>query len=302
MTRYRPGTAADSRLAYDIFVPTIDDLAQRTGGTANATAAQPSTAWERRRPLFEHLAATSDQWWFAEDEATGRAIGYARSILRDGVRELTELFVVPDAQAAGVGRELLARAFPAEGARHRSIVATIDPRAIARYLQTGLPSKVAMAFVAGEPHPISLPTDLRRVRIHPDAPPLDELGAIDRATIGFRRDEDHRWLAAVRPGWIYRRADRAVGYGYHPIDPAWGGPYAALDAADLPVLLADGETAAAEAGHASVTFDLALTASDAFRYLLGRGLRIDPFVMLYFTDGAVDGLDRYVLTSPPFFV
>jgi hypothetical protein len=24
-------------------------------------------------------------------------------------------------------------------------------------------------------------------------------------------------------------------------------------------------------------------------------------VMLFFTDGPIDGLDRYVLTSPPFF-
>lgn len=302
MTRFRPGTEADSRLAYDIFVPTIDDLGRRTGGTANATAAQPTTAWERRRPLFDHLAATADRWWFAEDESTGQAIGYARSIMRDGVRELTELFVLPDSQAGGIGRELLARVFPEEGARHRSIVATIDPRAIARYLQTGLRSNVALAFVEGVPHPISLPTDLVRERMDPGAPPLDELGTIDRATIGFRRDEDHRWLASLRPGWIYRRDGRAVGYGYHPIHPAWGGPYAALDAADLPVLLADGETAAADAGHASVTFDLALTAGDTFRYLLGRGLRIDPFVMLYFTDGPVDGFDRYVLTSPPFFV
>jgi hypothetical protein len=39
----------------------------------------------------------------------------------------------------------------------------------------------------------------------------------------------------------------------------------------------------------------------AIDHLLGRGFRVDPFVMLYFTDGPVDGLDRYVLTSPPFF-
>jgi GNAT superfamily N-acetyltransferase len=302
MTRFRRGTAADSRLAYDIFEPTIDDLGRRTGGGANATAAQPSTAWAKRRPLFDHLAATGDEWWFAEDEASGKAIGYARSILRDGVRELTEFFVLPDAQAAGVGRELLARAFPAARARHRSIVATIDPRAISRYLQTGLPSKVAMAFVEGTPRPITLPSDLIRSPMDAADVPLEELGAIDRATIGFRRDADHRWLAEQRPGWVYRRDGRAVGYGYHPIEPAWGGPYAALETTDLPVLLADGETAAAEAGHATVTFDMALTASDAFRYLLSRGFRVDPFVMLYFTDGPVDGLDRYVLTSPPFFL
>jgi GNAT superfamily N-acetyltransferase len=301
MVRFRPGTAADSRLAYDIFIPTIDDLGRRTGGGANATATMPETAWEVRRALFEHLAATGDSWWFAEDEATGRALGYARSIVRDGVRELTEFFVLPEAQGGGIGRELLDRAFPAEGARHRAIVATIDPRAIARYLGTGLPGKAAMAFVEGVPRTISVATDLVRERIDAAAPPIDELGAIDRALLDFRRDADHRWLAGQRPGWLYRRAGRAVGYAYHPTRPSWGGPYAALDAADLPVLLADGETAAAEAGHATVTFDLALTAMTGWRHLLGRGFRVDPFVMLFFTDGPVDGLDRYVLTSPPFF-
>lgn len=301
MIRYRPGTPSDSRLAYDIFMPTIDDLATRTGGGANATSAQQSTAWEIRRPLFEHLAATGDAWWFAEDEATGQALGYARSIVRDGTRELTEFFVLPEAQSAGIGRELLARAFSAEGVRHRAIVATIDPRAIARYLQSGLDGRLAMAFVEGPPRPIALPTDLRREAMDAAALPYEELGEVDRATLGFRRDPDHRWLSSQRPGWLYRRHGRLVAYGYHPSRPSWGGPYAALDAKDLPILLADGETAAAQAGHETVTFDMALTARTAFDHLLGRGFRVDPFVMLFFTDGPTDGLHRYVLTSPPFF-
>ncbi len=103
-------------------------------------------------------------------------------------------------------------------------------------------------------------------------------------------------------GWLYRRVGEAVAYGYHPVRPSWGGPYAALDAADLPVLLADAESAAFEAGHATVSFDVALVARTAIDHLLGRGFRVDPFLMLFFTDGPVDGLDRYVLTSPPFFL
>lgn len=301
MIRYRRGTPDDSRLAFDIFVPTIDDLGRRTGGGANATAAEPSTAWDIRRPLFEHLAATADEWWFAHDEATGEAVGYARSIMRDGVRDLTEFFVLPAAQAGGIGRELLARAFPVEGARHRSIVATIDPRAIARYLRTGLPGPVPMAFVEGPPRAIELATDLVREPIPADDVPVTDLATIDRAVLGYARDVDHRWLASQRPGWLYRRSGRAVGYGYHPSRPSWGGPYAAVDPTDLPVLLADGESAAAAAGHASVTFDLALTARIAWDHVLGRGFRIDPFVMLFFTDGPTAGLEGYCLTSPPFF-
>ncbi len=300
MTHYRAGTRADTRACFDIFQIAVDDLGRRTGGGANATAGDPN-AFETRRPLFEHLASTADEWWIAEEDVGGRPVGYARSILRDGVRELTEFFVLPDAQSGGVGRGLLERAFPAEGARHRAIVATIDPRAIARYLRAGLDGRVPLVGWEGVPRDERLATDLDRERIEPDDPPLDALAGIDRVILGFRRDEDHRWLAGQRPGWMYRRGGAPVAYGYHPTRPVWGGPYAALAPADLPVLMADGEAAAAAAGHATVTFDLALTARPGIDHLLGRGFRVDPFVMLFFTDGPVDGLDRYVLTSPPFF-
>jgi hypothetical protein len=51
-----------------------------------------------------------------------------------------------------------------------------------------------------------------------------------------------------------------------------------------------------------VTFDTPMVARPAIDHLLGRGFRVDPFVMLVFTDGPIDRLDGYVLTSPPFFV
>ena len=70
---------------------------------------------------------------------------------------------------------------------------------------------------------------------------------------------------------------------------------------DLPAMLAEGEAAAAARGHDTITFDLPMSARAAVDHLLGRGFRVDPFVMLLFTDGPIDGLDRYVLTSPPFF-
>ena len=76
--------------------------------------------WGFFRPLYDHLARTGEHFWIAERD--GESIGYARSVLRDGVRELTEFFVLPGHQSAGLGRELLSRAFPTEGARHRVIV------------------------------------------------------------------------------------------------------------------------------------------------------------------------------------
>jgi GNAT superfamily N-acetyltransferase len=300
MTRYRPGTSADSRTCFDVFETAVEDLGRRIGAGGNATAGDPD-AWAIRRPMFDHLAATADRWWIAEDETTGSMVGYARSIVRDGVRELTEFFVLPTTQSGGIGRELLERTFPGDAVRHRAIVATIDPRAIARYLKVGLDGRLPMVGLEAAPRVVNLETNLVREPIARGDPPIEALAEIDRALLGFRRDADHRWLASQRPGWLYRRDGEAVAYGYHPTRPLWGGPYAALVATDLPVLLADGESAAARAGHPTVTFDLALTARTGFDHLLSRGYRIDPFVMVFFTDGPIEGLDRYVLTSPPFF-
>jgi GNAT superfamily N-acetyltransferase len=300
MTSYRRGTTDDSEPCFRLFEAAIDDFGRRTGVIANDTAGEP-WAWDVRRPLFDHLAATADEWWIAED-GEGAMAGYARSMERDGTRELTEFFVHPTAQAGGLGRELLARAFPAAGARHRSIIATTDVRAVSRYLRAGLAGQLPMTGFEAVPRAVTVETDVIRERIVATERTLDALGAIDRSLLGFRRDVDHIWLASQRPGWVYRRAGEVVAYGYHPIRPSWGGPYAALDAADLPVLLADAETAAFEAGHATVTFDVALVARRAIDHLLGRGFRVDPFLMLFFSDGPVDGLDRYVLTSPPFFL
>jgi GNAT superfamily N-acetyltransferase len=301
VVRYRPGTPDDTRTCFEIFETAVDDLGRRIGGNANATSGDPA-AFDIRRPLFDHLAATGERWWLAEDEVTGEAVGYARSVIRDGVRELTEFFVMPAAQASGIGRELLGHVFPADNVRHRAIVATIDTRAIARYLKTGLDARLPMIGWEGTARDEPLTSDLQRERIDPGDPPVDELASIDVEILDFRRDVDHRWLASQRQGSLYRRGGNAVGYAYHPSRPGWGGPYAALSPADLPALLADGEAAAARAGHAFVTFDTPSIARPAIDHLLARGFRIDPFVMLLFTDGRIDGLDRYVLTSPPFFM
>ena len=50
--------------------------------------------------MFEFLAHTASQFWVAE--RAGEIIAYARSIEHDGLQELTEFFVSPDQQSAGV--------------------------------------------------------------------------------------------------------------------------------------------------------------------------------------------------------
>ena len=198
------GTPDDTRTCFEIFETAVDDLGtadrrqrelDRRRSERRSTSAVPcSITWRRRATL----------WWIAEDEATGRAVGYARSIMRDGVRELTEFFVLPDAQSSGIGRGLLERAFPSDGARHRAIVATIDPRAIARYLRTGLDARLPMIGWEGTPRDEPLATDLERERDRrrPTRRSMSWRASTPRI-LDFRRDDDHRWLASsARAGCI----------------------------------------------------------------------------------------------------
>lgn len=297
MVTFRPGGHDDARAAFDIFEPTIDHLSSRVGGTGNATAGDPA-AWDRRRPLFEHLGATGDQFWFAEDGH--RTVGYARSIVRGNVRELTEFFVLPDAQGGGVGRGLLERTLPLDGLE-RTIIATGELPAIARYLKAGVVGRFPIYAFTRAPQMVEASSDLQREPLTIDAATLDELAAIDEPILGFRRDVDHRFLAGQRRAIAYRRGGRIVAYGYHPTAVGWGGPFAAFDPADMPVLLAEAETAATEAGQSEIAFDVPLVNAAAVAHLVKRGYRLDPFHMLFLSDREPGMFERYVLCGPPFF-
>ena len=78
----------------------------------------------------------------------------------------------------------------------------------------------------------------------------------------------------------------------------------ALDPADLPATLATLEAVAVEDGRDEIGWQVPQLAGPAVRHLLGRRYRMDPMPVFLMTDGpALPGaFDRYILTSPPFFV
>jgi GNAT superfamily N-acetyltransferase len=300
--RYRQAIAGDNRALHDVFLDSISEVDRRVG-SADAVDASDSAvreeSWLQWRSLFEHVAATAEGAWVAENDA-GEIVGYARSINRDGIRELTEFFVLPETQGNGVGRELLRRAFPAEGARHRTIVATLELRALSRYLQTGLSARCLVLYVAATPRANDVATDLTNSRIEGSAADLGALDAIDRQLLGHTRRVDHEWvIAGGREGFLFRRGEEVVGYGYVGDR---SGPVAALDGADTPAVLAFLESRAAERRQKELGFWLPSLNREATAYLLGRGFRIDPFVATFFSDDPAIGLDRYLITSPPFFM
>jgi GNAT superfamily N-acetyltransferase len=300
---YRPATRADLEAMQDVLVASIDDFVARMGqgDPEPMSPADEAALRERRRPTWEHLDATADACWVAEDARdSGQLAGYGRSIVRGHVRELTELFVRPEAQGRGIGGELLARVFPAEADRNRVIIATTHPPALARYLRTGVTVRFAIGSFSGPlgaSVPLSPDADLRPAGSHPAV--LEALGAIDDVVLGHRRGLDHRFLLDDRACVQLWRDGRVVGYGYHG---RWQGSVAALDPEDLPVLLAAVERESALAGHSTLALDVPLLNSAALRHLLARGFRLDPLVSLFLSDEPIGRFDRYVCTTPPLFL
>lgn len=297
---FRHGTGADSRGAFEIFRTALVDFEQRTGVPvwSGADPVAIDWAWERFRPLYGHLADTGDRFWIAE--RNGHPIGYARSILRDGVRELTEFFVLPGEQSSGVGRELLARTFPTEGARYRVIVATSDLRALARYLKAGVYPYASTFSFTRTPETVSVPTDLRAERAADTPDTLLALSSIDWEILGHRRDVDHAWLIGQREGFLYRRDGELAGYGY--VSKDWCGPFALLREGDFPAVLAQAETRMEALGAESVVLEVPLTNRAAIDHLLRRDYRLEGWVASVMSDAPFGRFDRYIGTSPPFFL
>ncbi|HUI88133.1 MAG TPA: GNAT family N-acetyltransferase [Anaerolineales bacterium] len=296
---YRRGTLDDSQRTFDVFRQSIMDLGDRLSMMPISGGNDPQVIqnlWASRRSLFEHLARTSDNFWVAEQD--GQVIGFARSILRNGVRQLTEFFVLPEHQSAGIGRELLSRAFPSDGIDHRFILATIDGRAVPRYLKAKVYPLFPCYAFSRRAEKVGLISDLIIERITPSAQTMGELIRIDSSILGFHREAEHAWLIESRAGYFYRRHNNIVGYGYLG---EHNGPFALLDANDYPAVLAHAETVAASQGSA-FSVEVPMVNRAAIDYLLGRGCKLDSFFEFFMADAPFGRFENYILTSPPFFV
>ena len=297
---FRRGTMEDSYAVFELFEHTLADMVRRYSSTIPTSASDPQELekmWQRRRSLYEYLAGAADQFWIAE--RSGEMVGFARSLLRDGVQQLTEFFVLPDKQSGGVGKELLARAFPPIGARHRSIIATIDPRAQALYLKAGVYPRFPIYYFGRQPEAVNYPSDLEFVTLEKTAEDFAILGELDREILDHRRDEDHRWLMGDRQGYLYYRGGSPVGYGS---TGASNGPFALRDPADFPSVLSHAERMAVTGGRQYIGFEVPMVNRAAVDYLLVQRYRIDNFIALWMCDEMFGNFDRYIVTSPPFFL
>lgn len=298
--KFMPGSLDDGYQTFLIFEETLADLIKRLGfggSTSWGDNDKLTAVWQKRRPLYTHLTNTAEQFWLAVED--DKIVGFSRSILRDGVRELTELFVKPGTQSGGLGRALIERAFPAEGARRRLIIATADFRAQALYLKSGVFPRFPIYYFGRQPENVPFETDLQFVPLENSVETAAILAEIDEEIIGFRRDADQGWFLANRAGFLALRNGRPVGYGYVGES---SGPFALLDAGDYPAVLAYAESLAYASGLENFGVEVPMVNETAVTHLLARGFKMDVFMAMFMSDRPFGNFERYLVTSPPFFV
>jgi GNAT superfamily N-acetyltransferase len=292
----RRGTADDNEPCFGAFVEAVTDLSKRIGAPWEP---DPAELWPRLEPIFRRLGDHAAEWWLAQDAGSGEVIGYARSVDRDGLFELTEFFVRPARQSAGVGRRLLELAFPPDRGEVRAIIATPDLRALSRYYRAGTVVRFPIVSLTGPPAAAAEASDLDIVRASTDDIP--ELAALERSILEFDRGADElAWLLEQREGYLYRRDGRAVGFAFIGPSGTGTGPIGALEPTDQVPILLHAEARAKALGREEVGFEVPMINEVAMRHLLDRLFRMDPFMTLLLTSRPFGQFDRFIAFSPPF--
>ena len=295
---YRQGTIEDSFSVYQVFTKSILDLGERTNVmtiTGGNDPAVLNSLWEHRRFLFEYLAQSCAHFWVAEKDE--EIIGYARSIKHGGLLELTEFFVLPNQQTVGIGRELLSLAFPESGARFRTIVATLDERALFRYLSAGVYGRFPIKYFYRQAEKVEVATDLQIEPMQHEVH-LEQINQIDLKILDHQREAIHRWVITTRPGYVYKRNGELVGYGYFGNN---SGPFALLNEDDFPAVLAHAESIAAEQGR-EFGVETPLINKKAIGYFLDRKYKIEPFTTLFMSNEPFGRFENYLCYSPILFM
>jgi ribosomal protein S18 acetylase RimI-like enzyme len=296
----RPGTVADSYTAFNLFEQTLADLTQRLGSTTPTSFVDSRTLarmWAERCSLYEHLALSAHHFQIAEQD--GQAVGFARSILRGELQQLTEIFIRPEVQSSGMGRELIRRTFSDNGTALRSIIATTDVRAQSLYLKAGVYPRFPLFYFGRQPEKNAVEKDLVFQPFVASPENLAVIGDLDLTIVGHRRDIDHKWLSLNRQGYLYYRDGEVVGYGY---TGSRDGPFALQETSDFPAVLAHAENQALMAGRDEFGVEVPMINQTAVDYLLGRGFRIDSFMAIFMSNVPFGQFENYIVTSPPFFI
>jgi ribosomal protein S18 acetylase RimI-like enzyme len=243
----RPATAADLPICAAIWRTALNDYLVRL-----ALEPIPDDLGPILR-LYAHLLATDPESFLVAERVDGdcgRRVGaegnaqldaFIAVVRRDRLWYLSMLFVLPDAQARGLGRRLLDAVWgnesagedggnaPARDGFRATATDSIQPISNALYASLGIvPRMPLFRFVGRADRPAALPplppgvdvAAFEEIRADGDgigsSALAGELNALDGEVLGFERAVDHAFLAREgRRGYLYcDRSGAALGYGY----------------------------------------------------------------------------------------
>jgi GNAT superfamily N-acetyltransferase len=177
---FRPARTSDLADEFEVFELAQRELRDRRGAEWRAP---DFGQWEARQlHLLRHDGARS----YVAEEA-GRVVGFAAAWVRGEVWFLSALFVRPEQQGRGIGRQLLDLAWGDSYRRRITITEAIQPVSTASYARRGLIPTTPILGFEGEPR-ADQPDRLEPAPAEPDA-----LRSLDRHGYGFDRTVDHEW-------------------------------------------------------------------------------------------------------------
>jgi GNAT superfamily N-acetyltransferase len=312
---YRPVRTDEIEACARIWRTSINDYVVRLGQGEIPDELNPIIR------LFAHLQTTDPERFIVAtvtadpDEGSiddERVVAFAAAVSRERIWYLSMLFVLPDHQGSGVGRELLARVLPTDpGIARATATDSAQPISNALYAMYGMVPRMPLLNLSGLPErpeafgPLPsgvVPIAFDAVAAGPLAGPghttlVDAVDAIDRELLGAAHPLDHNFLRAEgRSGWLYHGPDGSpIGYGY------------AGEAGRLgPVAVCDDELLAPILGHltsivvprgAFATW-IGGAADRAVVAALGAGFRLDRFPVLLCWDRQFADFSRYLPISP----
>lgn len=309
---YRPVRPDELSACAEVWRDSINDYTRHL----NQPDVPPETASLIR--LYAHLQSTDPERFVvatlpaAEPGGEDRVVAFAAALMRERLWFLSMLFVRPELQRAGMGRELLSRVAPRDGEASFRSTATdsAQPISNALYASEGIVPRIPLLNLIGLPHDTQafgslpsgvVPVPFAEVAGRPGSDGhqrlADDVDALDREVLGVAHPADHRFLRQEsRTGWLYRGPDDAVlGYGY-ATEAGRIGPIAVRDPELLAPIL--GHLSNAVTPRGAFALWLPGTADRAIVPALRAGFRLDQFPVLLCWDEPFADLARYLPISP----
>jgi ribosomal protein S18 acetylase RimI-like enzyme len=294
----RPARAQDLERADAIVVASINDLTERHGFGAMATARPPNFQ------LFS-LKDDPDGLWVAED--AGQILGFAWSWVCGDLWFLAQLFVPTAHQGRGIGNELLQRTLEharKAGATNKALITfTFNRVSQGLYIRHGLFPKMPIYFfgVARERLMSGLQdAPLRCVAIEDTAAHLNALADIDARAVEVSREKHHRYLIndPATKGVMLYAGSECVGYAYIGSDGHIG-PLAVTRAGVLGDAFATALKVATDDGSEQISAFLPGTCDNALSLAVKHGMRI-TFPMLLMASPGFGDWTQYLPRNPGF--